>query len=143
MRKNLGIISFLVGCLFQILGYFIWFLLMWFVVQIDISHSGYIRAAMMSSFVVSNMISLIFLGFYLNKKYQRTLTYWRFIRIGIPVSTIFVSIFLFLDSSILGAIEFLICPIITCLIIALFHKRYKFTHKVTNNTLDSNIVNRE
>lgn len=104
------------------------------------------------------VIGFILLGFHLNNKYKNTVTYLLFLFTGIIVSvlssTTYYSIDTFLNvnyksyltpftytdtmTRIIGTTIFMI---ITCSIIAIFHKKLKRTPN--NDSLDSDIVNNE
>jgi len=122
------------------------------------------------SHVSYTVLTFILLGFYLNIKYKNLVTYWRFVLVGSIVSVITSFIFYFI-ASLIKAMETenfsffdnafslfnISIPIVTaialfleCLIVAIFHKKFKTKKRLFINgellnkdSLDSNIVNDE
>ncbi len=133
-----------------------------FIIQVVYSSTSYMPRSntltliRVASTIIFPSIGLILLGFHLNKKFGKHLSYWRFVFNGITVSIFSILIYhtglvlirYFLNETFLpSAFETMMYStlfkmalfIIYCLIIGLFYKKMKFRKKT--EALDSNIVN--
>lgn len=136
------------------------------IIELILSSYFGVNGSFMIIMFVPTLLGFILLGFRVNKKYESTFDYWKFLIIGIVSSIIsslihnlYFMVFRiyfpsgmkswefwinnYIDIYYINSIPVIGLMIFQCIIIGFFYKRLKKQHFRSTESLDSNIVNEE